>query len=149
MASIEITFQSLNETSSLWGYLGGRMENWSFVLISKLSTVGNTPSVDLDPRGVICCLLFMLRNLNPQGQSRYYGLYSLNNTLRGFPGGTVVENPPANAGETGSSPGPGRSHMPRSSWARAPQLLSLRSRPREPQLLSPCATTTEPMCHNY
>ena len=27
-----------------------------------------------------------------------------------FPGGTVVKNPPANAGDTGSSPGPGRSH---------------------------------------
>ena len=32
----------------------------------------------------------------------------------GFPGGTVVENLPANAGGTGSSPGLGRSHMPRS-----------------------------------
>ena len=32
----------------------------------------------------------------------------------GFPGGTVVKNPPANAGDTGASPGPGRSHMPRS-----------------------------------
>ena len=32
----------------------------------------------------------------------------------GFPGGTVVKNPPANAGDTGSSPGPGRSHMPQS-----------------------------------
>ena len=32
----------------------------------------------------------------------------------GFSGGTVVKNPPANAGDTGSSPGPGRSHMPRS-----------------------------------
>ena len=31
-----------------------------------------------------------------------------------FPGGTVVNNPPANAGDTGSSPGPGRSHMPQS-----------------------------------
>ena len=30
-----------------------------------------------------------------------------------FPGGAVVKNPPANAGDTGSSPGPGRSHMPR------------------------------------
>ena len=30
----------------------------------------------------------------------------------GFPGGAVVENPPANAGDTGSSPGPGRSHTP-------------------------------------
>ena len=32
----------------------------------------------------------------------------------GFPGGAVVKNPPASAGDTGSSPGPGRSHMPRS-----------------------------------
>ena len=43
-----------------------------------------------------------------------------------FPGGAVVENPPANAGDTGSSPGLGGSHMPRSDWAREPQLLSLR-----------------------
>ena len=28
-----------------------------------------------------------------------------------FPGGTVVKNLPANAGDTGSSPGLGRSHM--------------------------------------
>ena len=34
--------------------------------------------------------------------------------VRGFPGGAVVKNPPANAGDTGSSPGPGRSHMPQS-----------------------------------
>ena len=34
--------------------------------------------------------------------------------LRGFPGGAVVENLPANAGDTGSSPGLGRSHMPQS-----------------------------------
>ena len=44
---------------------------------------------------------------------------------RGFPGGAVVENLPANAGDTGSSPGLGRSHMPRNNWAREPQLLSL------------------------
>ena len=34
--------------------------------------------------------------------------------LQGFPCGAVVENLPANAGDTGSSPGLGRSHMPRS-----------------------------------
>ena len=33
-------------------------------------------------------------------------------TIRRFPGGAVVKNPPANAGDVGSSPGPGRSHMP-------------------------------------
>ena len=38
----------------------------------------------------------------------------------------MVESLPAGAGDTGSSPGLGRSHMPRSSWAREPQLLSLR-----------------------
>ena len=53
--------------------------------------------------------------------------------LWGFPGGTVVKNLPANAGDTGSSPDPGKSHIPRSNKARAPQLLSLRSRTRAPQ----------------
>ena len=40
----------------------------------------------------------------------------------GFPGGTVVRNPPANAGNTG--PGPGKSR-------------------HAAEQLSPCATTTE------
>ena len=39
----------------------------------------------------------------------------------------MVESLPADAGDTGSSPGLGGSHMTRSSWAREPQLLSLRS----------------------
>ena len=30
------------------------------------------------------------------------------------PGGPMVKNPPANAGDMGSIPGPGRFHMPRS-----------------------------------
>ena len=46
--------------------------------------------------------------------------------MRGFPGGAVVESLPAGAGDMGSSPGLGGSHMPRSNWAREPQLLSLR-----------------------
>ena len=56
--------------------------------------------------------------------------------VQGFPGGAVVENPPANAGDTGSSPGLGRSHMPRSNWAHEPQLLSLHVR-------SMCSATRE------
>ena len=55
----------------------------------------------------------------------------------------VVKNPPASTGDMGSIPGPGGSHMPRSNWARAPQLLSLHSRAREPWLLSLRAKTTE------
>ena len=54
----------------------------------------------------------------------------------GFPGGAVVESLPANAGHTGSSPGLGRSHMPRSDQAREPQLLS-------PRVWSLCSATRE------
>ena len=43
---------------------------------------------------------------------------------RGFPGGAVVENPPANAGNTGSSPGAAKI-------------------PHAAEQLSPCATTSE------
>ena len=56
--------------------------------------------------------------------------------VEGFPGGAVVENLPANAEDTGSSPGLGRSHMPRSNWAREPQLLSL-------SVWSLCSSTRE------
>ena len=48
--------------------------------------------------------------------------------LEDFPGGAVVKNLPANAGDTGSIPDPGRSYMPQSNEAPGPQLLSLRSR---------------------
>ena len=64
----------------------------------------------------------------------------------GFPGGAVVKSPPANVGDMGSSPGPGRSHMPRSNWARVLRLQSLCSRVREPQLLRP--VSLEPMLSN-
>ena len=36
------------------------------------------------------------------------------NYTEGFSGGSVVKNPPANAGDTGSIPDLGRSHMPQS-----------------------------------
>ena len=54
------------------------------------------------------------------------GILNLKNEWMGFPGGAVVESLPASAGDTGSCPGLGGSHMPRSGWAREPQLLSLR-----------------------
>ena len=40
--------------------------------------------------------------------------FNIKPEVRGFLGGAVVENLPANAGDTGSSPGLGGSHMPRS-----------------------------------
>ena len=38
-------------------------------------------------------------------------LSSVKTTEEDFSGDAVVKNPPASAGDTGSSPGPGRSHM--------------------------------------
>ena len=61
----------------------------------------------------------------------------------GFPGGSVVENLPANAGDMNSIPDLGRFHMPWSNKAWGPQLLSLCFSAREPQLLK----TTCPKAH--
>ena len=56
--------------------------------------------------------------------------------FRGYPGSSVVKNPLANAGDVGSTPGPEGSHRP--------QLLSLCSRTREPQTLSPLRQLLKP-----
>ena len=70
-------------------------------------------------------------------------LYFCGKVAEDFPGGTGDRNLPASAGDMGSSPGPGRFHMPWSNWAHEPQLLSLCSRALELQLLRPSAATTE------
>ena len=54
----------------------------------------------------------------------------------GFPGGSVVKNLPAKAGDIASIPSLGRSHIAQSNSPRAP-VLSLCSRAQEPQLLTP------------
>ena len=48
---------------------------------------------------------------------------------RGFPGGSVLKNPPANAEDPGSGPGQGRSHMPWSNYTQEPQVL----KPEDPR----------------
>ena len=58
----------------------------------------------------------------------------------------MVKNPPANAGDMGSTPDQGGFHMLQSSKAHAPQLLSLYARARELQLLNPWAL--EPVLRN-
>ena len=47
----------------------------------------------------------------------------------------MAKNPPADAGNTSSSPDKRRPHVPWDSWAYAPRRLSLRSRARTPQSL--------------
>ena len=48
--------------------------------------------------------------------------------MLGFPGGSVIRSPPANAEDSGSIPGPGRHHVLWSSQAHAPQPRSQQSR---------------------
>ena len=42
--------------------------------------------------------------------------------IQNLPGGPVVWNPPANAGDTGLIPGPGGSHIPRGNSAHEPSM---------------------------
>ena len=68
----------------------------------------------------------------------------IQNVFLDFPSGTVDKNPPSRAKDTGSIPGLGRSHIPQSNSACAPQLLRpAHFRAHEPQLLSLHATTAE------
>ena len=51
-----------------------------------------------------------------------HNLFSFNLKNVVFPGGSVVKNLPARAGDLGLNPDPGRPHMPQSNKAHAPQL---------------------------
>ena len=58
-----------------------------------------------------------------------------------FLGGSVVKNLPANTGDVGLIPGPGRSHMSRNNETPVPQLLSLSSESREATAMRSPSTT--------
>ena len=91
----------------------------------KSFTTEHTQQVN-SSRGVILSAFFPNGSAPIPPTSYHRSETQLKNRSGGFPGGAVVENLPANAGDTGSSPGLGKSHMPQSNWAREPQLLSLR-----------------------
>ena len=66
----------------------------------------------------ICKGLYMRKSLtkkwlNKNGifKNSSYIINAIKRRFRNFPGGAVVKNLPANAGDMGLSPGPGRSHM--------------------------------------
>ena len=48
-------------------------------------------------------------------------------SMRGFPGGSVVKNPPANAGDPGSIPGSGRSSRRKWQWEEISSILAWKS----------------------
>ncbi|XP_073655683.1 cytoplasmic tyrosine-protein kinase BMX isoform X2 [Tursiops truncatus] len=102
---------------------------WAFgILMWEVFSLGKQPYDLYDNSQVVMKVSQGHRLYRPQlaWDTVYQVMHSCWHELRGFPGGAVVESPPADAGDTGSCPGPGRSHMLRSSWAREPWPLSLR-----------------------
>ena len=55
-------------------------------------------------------LEFILTNMSHFNKNNK--IIHLKRKIRGFPGNSVVKNPPTNTGDTGSIPNLGRSHMP-------------------------------------
>ena len=96
--------------------------------------------LSLSPNILYCTLTLQIDISFDDGIILFF--YQINKRM-GFPDGSVVKNPPANAGDTGSIPGSGRSHHAPEQLDHAPQLLSLCSRAWEPHLLSPRVAARE------
>ena len=71
------------------------------------------PSKGQDPgQGLLCCSGLDVKAALFTTLLRVWQQLYERPLARGFPGGPVVKNPPANAGDKGSIPGARRSHMP-------------------------------------
>ena len=108
--------------SGTWSHVARTAQVSSALLLSSQGTVPVAQPLKSQP--FLCASLCTPGLITPGKRGSFWpGLYFLTCLMSkylpeflqlGFPGGAVVENPPANAGDTGSSPGPGRSHMPQS-----------------------------------
>ena len=78
------------------------------------------------------CALISIRCKIRRWQAETPDFMTVECWARGFPGGPVVKNLPANAGDIGLMPDPGRFHMLQSNQAHELQFLS-------PCALEPCS----------
>ena len=82
---------------------------------SSFNTISTFTTINLEPTDLLFSILINFNKLVKHKFSNYpldLKCKKLKYKPEGFPGGAVVENLPANAGDTGSSPGLGGSHMP-------------------------------------
>ena len=125
----KVTFSWVAETQSgqLWGQLiqPGTLPTSSYQLMylhcygdCKTNQVDSFPPYTLLPIAKVFTKCRSGYNTNTHTHKQTLKIF------QDFPGGAVVKNPPANAGNKGSTPGLGRSHMLWSNQACEPQLLS-------------------------
>ena len=93
----------LRYQSKCWGQKSQPKRNQDKELCFTILCLGKSPN---RPSSV-----FINKKLR-WDQSISWVISLLKTDFEDFPGSTVVKNPPANAGDRGSNPGPGRSHMP-------------------------------------
>ena len=92
------------------------MDHWKLFQWNNLILLHDTSEVELFKLHFLNIENICLKNLIGEilhGEKKN-PFWILKVSVLGFPGGAVVKNLPANAGHTGSSPGLGRFHMPRS-----------------------------------
>ena len=137
---------------SVHGILQARILEWFAILFSRGS------SQHRDQTLVSCIAWQVLYRLSPQGSPLAFGILfpgcrkgspskvilpgpppppQYKNEMLDSPGDSVIKNLSANAGDVGSIPDLGRSHMPWSNEARVPHLLTLCSGAHEPQQEKP------------
>ena len=103
--------------------LAGWSRNGEWVLMDSVSFWGDESVLELDELVIVQhCECMKWHWFHTSKQINWWVWYVNFNTViflkkglksnrRGYHGGSVVKNPPANAEDTGSIPGPGRSHI--------------------------------------
>ena len=84
-----------------------RPEHWS---AQPFASPGDLPNPGIEPRSPA----LQAGSLPTELSGKSKEVLSIDKNSRGFPGGSVVKNLPASAGDLGLIPDPGRSHIPRS-----------------------------------
>ena len=110
------------EKFTLWGTIESLNSSW-FWSQANLIWILDSKSISSIPIGQ---LLASLSLSFPNSSFSFFGSRCdlFKTTWQDFLGGPVVKkNLPDNTGETGLSPGPGRSHMPQGNEAHEPQIL--------------------------